>query len=495
MKNLSVIYIFLILLLCNFPSILAQDQIGMRNGNYAGIWSLATNPTNSAISPLKWDINLLDFSFFARNNYAYIKDASLISLAKNPERFFTIYDTTDEKSIPANALIQDFYFKNRQINGDLEMNISGLSASFRIGDHHQFGIFSKVRVHASAYQISKQFQYKPLDELGRYIKLDVSSPMGGSTMLWSELGLNYAWRSINEGDYNIAFGISPRILLGLEGGYFNVAKDFSWHKSQKDTITLYDGNWDYALTTNSVSEVMKKNMPKPEINGRGIGIDLGFSISKPDEEGDLPEDYLWKFGAAILDLGRVNFNKNAQKHHIEFDSSVDVSPKSFMRFDNDLNGTIQDASRLFLGDSLASLVANSFKIGLPTALSFQFDYKILNQIYVSANYIQRISISPGSLKRATLLAVSPRFEKRKIAVSIPLHLTDWRTLRVGTAIRLGGFVLGSDHLGSFVKTKHLSGVDFYMGLKINAFTFKKFQRGGYIGKKGRHWDSVGCFKF
>jgi hypothetical protein len=495
MKNLGIKCIFLFLLFSNFTTLFAQDQIGMRNGNYAGIWSLATNPANTAISPLKWDINLIDFSLFARNNYAYIKNTSLLTLAKNPERFFTIYDTTDEKTIPSNALVQDFYFKNRQIDGALEMNVLGLAASFRIGDHHQFGIFSKVRVVASAYNISKQFRYKPLDELGRFIKLNINTPMGGSAMLWSELGINYAWRSIDEGDYNIAFGVSPRILLGLEGGYFNVAQDFSWHKSQKDTITLYDGNWDYGLTTNSVSEVMNKNMPKPSINGKGIGLDLGFSISKPDEDGEMPEDYLWKFGAAVLDLGGVNFNKNAQKHHVEFDSSVDASPKSFMRFDNDLNGTIQDVSSLFLGDSMASLVDNSFKIGLPTALSFQFDYKILNQIFVSANYIQRVSISSRRLKRATLLAISPRFEKRKIAVSVPLHLTDWRTLRIGTALRLGGFALGKDHLGSFIKTKHLSGVDFYIGLKINIFIFKKLTKGGYIGKKGRHWDSVGCFKF
>jgi hypothetical protein len=494
MKNLYLKFYFSIMLTVTSFALLSQDQIGIRNQNYAGLWGLSLNPTNTAMSPLKWDANLMDFSILARNNYAFVRNTGMIGLIKNSGSLVSIYDTSEQKTFPSNALIQDFYNQNHKLDGALEINALGLAIAFRVGEHHQLGLFSKMRMQASAYQISNLFQYKSLIDLERYNKIDIAAPTGGSGMLWSEIGLNYAWRSINEGDYNYAFGISPRVLLGLEGGYFNVNKDFSWQKSQGDTITIFSGNWDYALTPSNLDNVLKGKMPKPTINGKGIGLDLGFSIAKPDDDSETPEGYIWKFGAAILDIGAINFNENAQKHHLEFETEKEASPKSFMHRE-DLMATIQDASKVFLGDSSASLVGNSFKIGLPSAITMQFDHKIIENIYVSTNYIQRISMSQTRLKRATSLAIAPRFEKRKMGVSVPIHLTDWRTFRMGAAIRMGGLAIGTDHLGALVKTKHLSGADFYFGLKINTFSFKKKNRGGFLGKNGRKWDSVGCFKF
>jgi hypothetical protein len=60
---------------------------------------------------------------------------------------------------------------------------------------------------------------------------------------------------------------------------------------------------------------------------------------------------------------------------------------------------------------------------------------------------------------------------------------------------MGGLVLGTDHLGAMATTKRLSGVDFYMGVKINAFTSKFKKRSISLGRSNRKWDKVGCFKF
>jgi hypothetical protein len=400
----------------------SQDQTGLRTGNYAGVLGLSNNPTSTALSTMKWDINLFSASLFGRNNYGYFRNTSLLNLAKNPNLLASVLDTMQEKSIPSNAIIQDFYLHPHPLSGSLEINISGPGLSFRVGEHHQFGLFSNFRTQVGAYNISKQLQYKALVDLERFEQVSFKSPLGGAGMAWSELGMNYAWRSVGEGDLNYAFGISSKLLLGLEGGYVNSNQDFKFQKSQGDTISVFGGNWDYALTTQNVNAALRdKGMQTPNINGKGLGFDLGFSISMPDEDGDTDEDYLWKVGASILDLGAVKFDNHAQKHHIEFEGERMLSMKNFTHTD-DLYATLQDASLALLDDPNASLVKNSFKIGLPTAFALQYDQKIIPFVYVSVNAIQRLGIAPNRLKRANLLAVAPRFELKRTSVTFPMHL-------------------------------------------------------------------------
>jgi hypothetical protein len=490
MKLFSKTLSFLLFILFITNNLNAQEQIGMRGERYSGLWGLSLNPTNTALSPLKWDVNLVDLSVFGRNNYAFLRNTSIPNVLRNPTKLVSIYDTLSDRTIPRNSIVQDFYMNNRSINGAFEMEAMGLAASFRIGEHHQFGFFTKVRAQASAYHITNKLHFKTLNDLPRFEDVKITAPTGGSGMAWTELGFNYAWRSVEEGEYNVAYGISPRILLGMEAAYVNVNKDFTWQKSNGDTLAFNNGNWDYAVTTSSVDNVLQKKIPKPSINGKGFGVDFGFSIAKPDEDGELAEDYLWKFGAALNDLGAIDFDKNTEKHHVEFKGTKFATMHDVMD-ETSLTNTLQKVSKTFMGDSSASYVTHSFQMGLPTALSLQFDKKIMNDVYVEASMIQRISMASNHLKKANSLAIVPRFEKKWCSFAMPIHLTDWRNLRVGAAARIGGFAFGSDHLGALVKTKHLSGADFYFGLKINTFSLKLGNRLGFLSKSRR----ISCFQF
>jgi hypothetical protein len=273
-----------------------------------------------------------------------------------------------------------------------------------------------------------------------------------------------------------------------------VAKDFKWQKSEKSTIAIEEGSMDYALTTGHASLNALKNNPKPTINGKGLGLDMGFSVLVPDEDGEEEDDYLWKFGVSILDLGAINFNKNAQKHHLDFIKPVIFSEENFLH-QEDLNATLQDISSLVLGNAKATMVDNSFKIGLPTSISMQFDRKIAPRYYISALVMQRLAMKPTRLKRANYVAIAPRYDKKLCSISLPIHVIDGREVRIGVAARIGGFVLGSDHLKSLVRTKRLSGADFYFGLKINNFSMKTGNRERGLKQKNRHWHRESCYKF
>lgn len=98
----------------------------------------------------------------------------------------------------------------------------------------------------------------------------------------------------------------------------------------------------------------------------------------------------------------------------------------------------------------------------------------------------------NALRRPNTLAVVPRFEHRFGSVSVPVILNDWRSLRLGLAARLGPLVVGSDNLSSFTRKDRLTGLDFYIGLKINAFSLKladKWAAFRAATANGAAWDA------
>src|SRR5678810_320593 len=91
-----------IFLLClhNVIFIYAQQDLGMRNGNYAGIQSTCLNPSAIADSKLKWDINVFStntvfdntFLFIPRDSLHILGFKSIINDIIHQTQFFTHFD-------------------------------------------------------------------------------------------------------------------------------------------------------------------------------------------------------------------------------------------------------------------------------------------------------------------------------------------------------------------------------------------------------------------
>jgi hypothetical protein len=117
--------------------------------------------------------------------------------------------------------------------------------------------------------------------------------------------------------------------------------------------------------------------------------------------------------------------------------------------------------------------------------------------------VQRVPLSKFNVKRPSTLAVVPRFEHRWVSVSLPLVANDWRSFRMGAAVRLAWLYFGTDNLGSFLTKDKLSGTDVYVGLKINAFSlnFKKREKGYHLNRErgsrssGPNRRKIKCYSF
>lgn len=468
----------------------------MRLERYAGIYSAGINPAHTAFTPHNWEVSLFNADLFFENSYAFLRNTSLQNALRNTDRIVSVADSSAENPPVRDAIWQDFADGSRKMHFVTQTRVAGPAFSFRFGENNVVGLTTAFRTNVSSYRIPEILAYQTVADLPRNQALNIP-PVGIAGMAWGEIGLHYS-RLEELGDVQMAWGISPKLLLGYEGFFTRVQSNFDYTQRLGDTVAFGSAKWDYAFTSGNLTD--NSDNVKLRRQGSGFAMDLGVSWAMPD--GEEEEGYRWRAGVSLIDVGFMRFGKNAQRHHIEFDTLMNISDADFPPRNN-ANEVLGDVSRAFLGDSAASLQKRSFGMGLPTALSAQFDVKVAPMVYVSGLLVQRVPLSQYSIKRPSTLAVVPRFEHRWFSVSLPLVVDDWRTFRAGAAIRLAWLYIGTDNLGSFRTKNKLSGTDFYVGFKINGFNlnFQKKEKGYKLHRESSRHNSgpnrrkIKCYSF
>lgn len=450
-------------LFCLPKALYSQEQLGMRLERYSGIYGAGINPANTAFTPHNWEVSLFNADLFVENSYAFLRNTSLQNALRNTDKIISVVDTSTENPPARDAILQDFSDGARKMHFVMQTRIAGPSFSFRFGENNVVGLTTAFRSNFSSYRIPEILAYRTIANLPRDQAINIP-PVGLAGMSWGEIGLHYS-RLEEMGDLQMSWGVSPKLLLGYEGFYTRAQSNFDYTQRQGDTVAFGSAQWDYALTTANLTD--NADEVKLRRQGSGFGLDLGVSWAMP--AGSDGDGYAWKAGVSLLDLGFMRFKNTAQRHHIAFDTVLNVTGAEFPGRDN-AEDIFQDISQAFLGDSAASLQKRAFGMGLPTAISAQFDAQLAPLFYVSGLLVQRVPLSKFSVKRPSTLAIVPRFEHRWFSVSLPLIVDDWRSFRAGAAIRLGWLYVGTDNIGSFMTKDKLSGTDFYIGLKINAFS-------------------------
>ena len=483
---------FCVCIFATISSVFAQEQLGLRLERYAGIYGAGINPATTAFNPNRWELSLFSADAFIANNYLFLQNTRLPEVLRNTGQIRSARDYRPETPPPGNVILLDYSTADRRMHGVVQARWSGPAFSFRVGEKHVFGLSTALRTGFSMYNIPAILRYDRIGQLRRGETVRIT-PTGPTAAAWGELALHYSHRN-SDGNVVVAWGITPKLLLGLEGGFGRIEGAFDYTPGGGDTAAFATAQWDYGLTFNNLLALEQDRPAQAQVNGYGPGLDVGLSWAMPADDSDRPEEYHWRAGISLVDLGFLHFKRGAELHHIEFDTAITISA-------DDLNapgaqGYVADASRIFLGDSTRSLQARAFNVGLPSALSLQFDYRISARWYVGALLTQRVKFSKYALQRPNTLAVVPRLEHRWFSVSAPVVLNDWQSLRLGLAARLGFLVLGTDHLGSFFRQKKFTGTDFYVGFKINGFSFGG--EGGRRGKRqsgGRNLKGVKCYDF
>ena len=447
----------------------------MRTERFAGLYSATLNPAQTAFMPHPWEINLVAAEGFFENNYGYLTNSGVFRVMHHLGDLTTMLDTA-KASLPLQegSMQLGFYNDPYKFRGVFQGRMTGPSFAFRIGKEHVVGLVTAVRAEASGYQMPQFLRARRLEDRKRFIEEEITDINGG-LLSWGEIGLHYSY--LYQGDaVTLAFGATPKLLFGLEAGFARSNGSLQFCSTKLDSMAFSRGDWEIAMTTGNLhaletmgnSGSMDIRSLSPELNGMGGGLDLGFVIAMPKYEDADQNEYNWRLGVSLIDFGLIRFRNRSEYHHFTFDSTHVISSLSYSK-DRNPDHIMERGNLNFYGQPDQSLKRAAFTTFLPSALAIEFDYRLSPELSVGSVLVQRITFGKFAIRHVNTFSIVPRFERRWLAVSAPVSLSDWQSWRAGFSLRLGSFILGTDNLNSYWRQKKFTGSDVYAGLKINGW--------------------------
>lgn len=446
-----------------------QELLGVTLGNYSGIAGTMLNPANMTNNKVFLDINIATADVFIRNNIVYL-----------PKEDFVIWDVFDKNYIfptygddEKNVFYYDDEMKK---NAVMNVRTLGPSAMLQVGNH-AFGLTTGVRYFSSGDQIPwdiseiiyKGMDYKPLHN----IQFDDYN-FDFSNSAWMEVGLSYAYNIIKSYDNQLTAGVTIKKLWGYGGAYIET-NNAKYIEVDDSTINIQNLNGELGFSAPIDYDNNDFITTGTTFRGSGMGIDIGAVFVKKKKV-DLNswngkklcsqkyDDYIYRVGVSILDIGRVKYSTEAQLHSYD-DVSQYWASIDTVGFDN-VNSFLGQVSNTFYGDPTASLIGSTIKIGLPTALSVQVDFNLENNLYIGGMWIHPLRINMSSLRRPAQMAIVPRFETKYFELSLPLSLYEYKYPRVGIAARFYFITIGTERLGTYIGMADMNGLDIYASIKI-----------------------------
>jgi len=174
---------------------------------------------------------------------------------------------------------------------------------------------------------------------------------------------------------------------------------------------------------------------------------------------------------ALLDLGKLNYSRSGNSGEYQF-SGRDIPINRF----RDLESL--DA----FGDSLKSTFGvdesfrNDFKLSLPTQFAIQADYHVIKNYYL--NFSSYLAIrgeerKVDETKNATSYILTPRLEKKKWGITLPIIYSTFTGFSTGASFRIGPFYIGSKNLiAALIKGDEIETVNVYAGFKVSRLSEK-----------------------
>lgn len=449
----------------------AQERIGICNSPFAGISGLMINPAAMVNSPYKWDLNLITAHTYFDNNYVYLYQTNLPDFVSDGGKTH-IYANNDYEYSAGH--ISKYMLYNKEKNSwrkNIYFNALAQGPSFMLSlEKWSFALGTSVRAGVSftgmhktgATLLYEGLSYNPLQNI------DITIPRFRLNYLtWHEIAFSAGREIVKKNDILIKAGISYKYIRGLNSAYF-LNEGSTLYVPNDSDLFFNNVNAKYGYTINEDNFLQS--------NGKGHAFDFGVIFEKKELRNKyqcpnfcnrkLELQYSWRLGISLLDIGYINFNKNAQKYQLENKSDewynfAAISITSIPGLDTTI-------SEHFQGTSVPVPTENKYMMLLPMALSVQYDYNLGYNCFLNATWVQRIPHfgAPG-LDRVNFISLTPRFDSRRFSISLPVVFYQYLWPRIGLAVRLNNLLfVGTDKLGAIIGHR-LSGLDIYAGLKIN----------------------------
>lgn len=458
-------------------STLAQERFGIALSNYAGADGTLLNPARSAGQWPWLDIRLAGIEAHAWN--------SLVA--------WTGRERSLLGELRGGAGYGDVVLRSARPNGAhmaiVEAGLAGPGFSLALG-RTTIGMGLRSRAHVSAAGISPalgNFIFHGLGYAPQHGVRYIDEGFRAVGAAWTEIGLNLGQVIKAEGFGVLSAGMNLRYLQAHAGAAFGIEK-LDYTVADTALALVHDASLSYGFAAPSANA------------GSGLGTDLGITYMRTIDEADgymphrssggcRPAPYRYRAGLSLVDLGGMRF-RDAQSGRIE---------AGMLRIDDYAELPVDEAVDL---DSLIALSTRwsrtqGMRIGLPTAVSAQFDHRITGPAYVAFAMVQSMSgRSSSRMRRANSMAIVPRFETRHFEASMPLvfHEYDFARPTLGLMLRVEGLVIGSDHILPLISKRDMHALDVYARVRwmIHRSPFCRDKRSSKRGHALGSHESLPC---
>jgi outer membrane protein OmpA-like peptidoglycan-associated protein len=479
-KSLYLFAFFLTVLIFKGIYSNAQEYMPFTQSNYSGVSALGLQPASIADSRYKFDMVLFGMDFQMSNNYLAIQRKSM----------FKYIDKMGTYDFWSGQLEDDRTYVYKHDNGKDKTGLIGLglylpSFMVNIDDYSAFAFSATTRVVANFDNISQEFatflasEFQYDDIIGKQV---TNKNISINSQVWTEFGLTYARViPLNSEVHFMKGGLTLKYLQGIASGYAS-SPEFRFglengEIDSPDMLSIYNSKINYGLSGN-FDEAGQH--PFDFVSDPGFGMNIGFvyeyrpniNSHKYDMDGKKgmlrpdQDKYLLKIGVALVDIGSIKYTKKYDSQ--DFTANVinwNLKPIE-INSPEDLNDTLKNRF------NFKENVIETYKMGLPTALSLQFDYNAAKNFYI--NFSPYITLrNSKSLNTNThyysTFSLTPRYDFKWFGAALPIQIDQFARLRTGLALRLGPVWIGSSTGITNVLSSKSYSTDVYVMLKVPVF--------------------------
>lgn len=446
--------ILIVCLLACTLAVTAQDQLGIAGSTRSPVNTVWNNPSTIVDSRAFLDFNIVGLNLFARNDLAYLEGKTF--------SFATVDTITNAQ-----------YNKGKnKYHAYADVQVHGPSISFAV-KQHAFALLTSVRVMSDVRGLPGEItDYIPAglnaaDHMGERRQFKDVRLHG---LAWAEIGLSYGTIVKRDGNAIWQLGVTAKRLLGSTGVGLRL-DDWTYVVRDSTNLQTFVFRGEYGFNDPSQGGLF---------TGKGWGGDIGvtYKMRKSESSGYKPHnpctdgDYLYRIGFSILDIGRINFkgpfyrNIFDQTEGSQWENYSGGTADGIADLDSLINSNFQLVQQN--GDE------QRFLMKLPTAFSAFVDYNLTHNFYVYATSTVGLPRKRNlGVQRASYLGIVPRWEKKRIEISAPLSLYEWKHPQVGLCFRFNSIIIGSDNLGWAFLNQDLYGADIYLAIKWTKFRHSK----------------------
>lgn len=462
MKTRNIFSVMLIAFLHCTIFVSAQNYQAFYGSNYFGSLNATQNPASILHNPYKWDLTLFSGQYTATTN-------ALVANKKTP---FKLPLSADFTMIPGE------FDRYAYVNTDFHI----LNGRFSINNRNAVGFGANIRGYGNLASLPFFYSdtittttsfFKANNHNDFHLMLEESA--------WLEIYGSYATTVLENSMGKLNAGVTLKFTKGITSGIAEV-KDVNLVSGISDEgpdIFLRNGRafYGYSAThdvyedTKNASGMLKSALPGFSFDA-GVEFIVNSSVVSSFNDGPSEYDYSWKFGISLLDIGWNNFKYSRNS-------------MSFANLHENINGVTAN-NKLYevqsvaeMNDSLSTMVnsaahlTGNYKVINPARVVLNADHKINEEFAVNANLSLNLTSLAGgrySVNEKQLFTITPRWEKHKFGLYMPIQINTDGKLWLGGAGRIGPVFMGLHNIpNALFGGNHPHNGGGFMGIIIKPF--------------------------